>query len=68
MNCTETLAKRSAISYFILTRVNLYQTTATTALHDFAIVQMVPKEIAERLFYFFEDGKKIMKHSGMKSL
>lgn len=36
--------------------------TATTALHNFTIVQMVPKEIAERLFDFFEDGKKIMKY------
>ena len=43
---------------FILARGNPYQTTATTALHNFTSAQKVPKESAEKILNFFEDGKQ----------
>ena len=43
---------------FILARGNPYQTTATTALHNFTSAQKVPKESAEKILNFFEDEKQ----------
>ena len=43
---------------FILARGNPYQTTATTALHNFTRAQKIPKESAENILDFFEDGKQ----------
>ena len=43
---------------FILARGNPYQTTATAALQNFTSVQKVPKESAEKVLNFFEDGKQ----------